>query len=398
MSLFGFTRRLLGYYVVRIAPGGAERVINAVLRRGTDHGEFVREPDGSLTFKIARKDLPELREIIDKSGFLEYSLYGKGLPFLLRRYRRRYGFAAGALIFLAIAYISTRFIWRVEVTSHTSLNKNAVERNLAAVGVRPGAYIPDCDFWDLSMRYLTAYDDCSWLSVNMSGTVAEVELRERVPTPDAPDGSPCNIVAAEGGVIDTFVIHSGRGYVTSGDVVKKGDLLVSGVIEDTQGGFRLKSADAEVYAEVERVISASVPLEYTGREYTGAEKSASSLGFFGLSFSVPFGDSDPGDGWECADDTSAITLPDGKTLPVSHTRTVWREYADVKKSRTEDEALAIAKRDLERQISRIAAEARILEITRSVAADDGSVTAAARVRCICDVAEKREIIHTDTNG
>ena len=381
---------LFGYCDVVCEARSAERVINAVMNRTLRHGAFERARDGTLRFRISRKDEPLYREILDKNGFVGYSLYRRGLPFLLYRYRRRVGFFAGMLIFLAIAYISTLFVWRVEVTSDTTLNKTTVESQLADIGVRAGTFIPKCDFWDLSAKYLTTYDDCSWLSINMSGTVAEIELRERLSHSAVGVDLPCNIIAREGGVIDSFVINSGRGYVTEGTTVQAGDLLVSGVIEDKQGSVILKGADAEVYAEVGRDVAVTVPFEYEVTSYSGAEKSAYTVGFFGAEIPVPFGAEEP-DGWERTVDTSAVTLPDGKPMPITLTKTTWRETLTETRARTEDEALDLARRESESAVAAQFPNARILEVAREYTSDGSSVTVVAHVRCIIDIAEKQPI-------
>ena len=392
MRLFGIVDRICGYYRAVFPADQAERVANSVFRRGVPHGEFKRLEDGSLTFRVSRKAARELRDIIDKSGFVGYSLYGKGLPFFIRRYRKRAGFFAGALIFAAISYISTLFIWRVEVISDTALNKTTVEKNLSLIGVKPGAYIPACDFWALSTEYLTTFDDCAWLSVNMSGTVAQIELREKLGRDGTADDAPCNVVAADGGVIDSLVIRSGRGYVTPGTVVKQGDLLVSGVIEDIQGSYRLTGADAEVYAEIERVITVDVAYSHSFREYTGEERSACSLSFFGAETDLLFGDRDPGEGWEKSVDRASPVLPDGKPLPVSIGTVRWREYFERKLEYTPEEARALAKARLDRAISEQLPEARILSVIKTTEQTESGVRAEARVRCICDIAAKHEII------
>ncbi len=398
MSVFGIFDILRGYYRVTVPGERAERIINAVYRAGIPNKGFDRLPDGTLTFRVSRKAARELRDIIDKSGVVGYHYYEGGLPFVLRRYRRRAGFFAGAALFLGIAYLSTLFIWRVEVTSDTALNKTAIERNLAAIGVKPGVFIPSCDLWQKSAEYLTVYDDCAWLSVNMSGTVAEVEVRERLSPESEVDPTPCNVVASEGGVIERFVIKSGRGYVTPGAVVRKGDLLVGGIIEDTGGEYRLTGADAEIYAEVEREVSVYVPYSHTVREYTGREKTARAFVFFGAEFRLPFGEEDPGEGWEELRDEGSPVLPDGKPLPVSLITVTWREYADRELFYTPEEALALAQSRLDRAISDRLAGARLLGVIRTVGSDENGVTASARVRCICDIAEKRAIITEDKTG
>ena len=391
----GLYRFLTGYYEVLCPHSRAAKVINAVIRANIRHGGFSLTQKGELTFSVGRKDAAQLREIIDKSGVVGYSLYRRGLPFLLYGYRRRIGFAAGAAIFLAAAYISTLFVWRVDVISDTELNKTEVVRNLSELGLSVGCFIPDCDFRAISSEYAERYGDCAWISVNPSGTVAEVELAEMIPRPASAEEAPCNIVAAYGGVIDSFVISSGKGYIAGGDLVKKGDILVSGVIEDIQGAVRLTGARAEVYAEVERAVTVSVPLAYSERMPTGAEKRSRTLKILGAEFPIPFGSSDPGEGWELSREEGSVTLPDGKPLPVTLCTEIWREYREVEMKRTEAEALALARRELARAVADQLAGARILEITEDFRMDGEKAVGEARVRCICNIAERRDIVLKD---
>lgn len=377
---------------MEIAPEDSRRLINALMRRGIEHGRMKRLENGSLCFTLARKDWPELHEIIDKCGLLVYSVYGKGLPFFVGRYRHRVGFLVGALCFAAIVWCSTLFVWRVEVVSDTEMNKTAILSNLEEIGITEGMFIPGTNFWAKSTEYLSTFDDCSWMSVNIVGTTAQVEVRPRLRGEDRTVGSePCNIVAEHGGVIDSFVIHSGKSYMTAGDIVKEGDLLVSGIIEDVQGDFRLLEADAEVYAEIERILEVNVPFAHTERVYTGRENNSSSFIFFGAEFVLPFGQSDPGKGWETSEKTEKLLLPDSTPLPVGRKTLTWREYTEKEEYYTLQQAAAVAEYRMDELISSELSGAEILSVTRNVAEDEGSVTLTARIRCVCNIAKKKEI-------
>ena len=392
MRLSGIYFRLFGSYRVTCPRRYAERLMNAVMREALPHGEAVFNGAGDLCFRIPRKELAKLRRIIDKSGVLGYSVIGEGLPFAAYRYRRRTGFIAGAALFCAAAFISTLFVWRVEIVGCKTISPAAVEHNLAGIGVGVGNFLPGKDFWQLSTRYLAEYDDCSWLSINAVGTTLKVELRERIAAPGAPDaGEPCNVVAAEDGVIESFVIRAGRGYVVANTAVKKGDLLVSGVIEDLQGEVRLCRADAEVCAEVEKTVAVYRPFAHEVREPTGVSNEKSALLFFGHEIPLPFGSAPEGEGREVRELESYAVLPDGLTLPFGVKRTVSEEFAVHTDYYTEEQARSLARDALEREIARCAAGARILEADLTIETDENGVSAAARLRCVRDIAEQRKI-------
>ena len=385
-----------GRYEVRGPAARAEELINAVMRHEIAHTDFTRDADGVLRFSVPRREAARLRDVIDKKGILGYSVIGKGLPFAVYRYRRRIGFVAGAALFCAVAWFSTLFVWKVEIAGDGGVSVEEVERNLAEIGVGIGTFIPDKDFWQLSTEYLARFDDCSWLSINVVGTTASVELRERVDAPDPPPDAdaPCNVVAAEDGVIDSFVISEGRGYVVPNTVVRRGDLLVSGVIEDIQGELRLCHASAEVYAEVERTLEAYQPYAHAVREYTGAQDVRRSIIFFGAQIPLPFGGGDAGDCFETEESRDLLTLPDGKTLPFGTHTVCRRAYVEITAYYTPAQAREMAREALEAAIAREAGAARILEVERSVVEEGGGVRAFARIRCIRDIAQQKTIITT----
>ena len=398
MKPFGFFGYLYGFYRVETAAADSRRLINLLMRHGIGHGEIRRTEKGSVSFTVTRKDWPELREIIDKSGILVYSVYGKGLPFFARRYRHRVGFFAGAALFLALVWLSTLFVWRVEVVSDTDMNTASIIENLEKIGISEGCFIPATDCWAKSAEYLSTFNDCSWMSVNIVGTVARIEVRPMIRgQSELPDGEPCNIVANQGGVICSFVVNSGKSYVTAGDVVKKGDLLVSGIIEDVGGQLRLIGSDAEVYAETERTLEVRVDLSHTEKIYTGSEKSRVSLRFFGLEFGLPSFSGTAEPDWEYSLESDKLLLWDSTPLPIEKITRVWREYDEKEEYYTTDRAREIADYRMNKLIEKELSGAQMLSVEKSCTEDESSVTLRARIRCICDIATKKEIKKTGEN-
>lgn len=395
---FGIFAYLYGFYRVETASQDSRRLINLLMRRSIAHSDIIQKSKDSVSFTVMRKDWPELREIIDKSGILVYSVYGKGLPFFAQRYKKRVGFFTGALVFLLLVWLSTLFVWRVEIVSDTEMNTASVIENLRRIGISEGSFIPTTDCWAKSAEYLSTYDDCSWLSVNIVGTVAQIELRQNVRAEDKTVGdTPCNIVAEHGGVICSFVINSGKGYVCAGDIVKKGDLLVSGIIEDIGGQFRLIESDAEIYAETERMLEVRVDLAHTEKSYTGREKTKLSFRFFGLEFDIPFPSGEPEQTWEYGSKSEQMMLWDSTTLPVEKITRVWREYRENEEYYTLQQAREIADYRMNKLISSELSGAEILSVEKSYAEDEDSLTLTARIRCICDIATKKEIKKTGEN-
>ena len=65
------------------------------------------------------------------------------------------------------------------MVSTTDTPHNVIIKNLEALGCYEGAFVPSIDFENLCIDYVDKYTDFSWVSVNLKGTVAYVEIQEK---------------------------------------------------------------------------------------------------------------------------------------------------------------------------------------------------------------------------
>ena len=97
----------------------------------------------------------------------------------------------------------------------------------------------------------------AWLNINRRGTVAYVTVLEKeVHGQEVKEGY-SNVVAACDAVIEEISVVRGVACVKVGDSVKKGDLLISGVLPEEQGGG-FCYAEGEIFGRVSESISVSV--------------------------------------------------------------------------------------------------------------------------------------------
>ena len=135
-----------------------------------------------------------------------------------------------------------------------------------------GDTLKDLETGVLENRMLIASDEISWISINLRGTVAQVEIRETIPIPEEERFAAANLVAARDGRIEWMEDVRGNVAVQVGDAVSEGELLVGGVYDIERGGYRYTRARGKVYARTEREFTVEVPLQYEKKTYTGEEK------------------------------------------------------------------------------------------------------------------------------
>lgn len=276
-------RDILAFFSGRVdaqAQGNQiEQFINQAHRRGIQLRAPRRTEDGRLLFTVPRRSFKKLRGPAFKTGTRVRILKKRGLFMAIRPFKKRVGLAVGLALFLGLVFYSSRFVWQVEVSGCVNISATEVVEDLKDYGFGVG-----CSRWidvgPIENSYLTGNEKISWMSINIRGTTAYIEVKEKGLHPKVEDLSmPTNIYAARDGVIVSVRDYGGNRQVEIGDTVTAGDLLVSGDWTDKYGVRRLSHCIATVIAETRRETEITVPLQEEVRQKTGKTKN-----FYAISF------------------------------------------------------------------------------------------------------------------
>ena len=276
-----------------------------------------------------------------------------GIPLLFERYKYRPGILVGAVIFFVTVLLSGRIVWDIDVTGNKTISDIEIIEALENRGFHPGIFINDVDFDMLQNDCLIDKDELAWVSVNMDGNLARVEVREKrvVPVEDPPaEGRFANIIAAEDGMVEICRIKNGKAVVEYGDTVKKGELLVTGVIDVGEDSVRYEYADGEVLAKVYREIVSYVPFEYKQKIPTGEKKREIQLKIFGKSINLSHRGSIDGGIYGTIKEEEKLSLPFGISLPVWMKNTEYSRLVEKTVLLTEDEAVSMARSDVTKKL------------------------------------------------
>ncbi|NLI60231.1 MAG: sporulation protein YqfD [Clostridiales bacterium] len=227
----------LGYVVISVNGLSLEKFINLCVSRGIKLWGIRRISYTSLTAKIGIRDFKSLPPIVRRVGCRVKIIDKRGFPFLAYRFRHRKMLIGGMLIFILILYGLSSFVWVVEVGGNTKVDRQVIYDILDEKGVRPGVYKGKLNTWEIENEILIQVPELSWISIELKGSKAIIKLVEGVKPPKLIDKeTPCNIIASKDGLIHQLIVLDGQAEVEIGDTVRKGQLLISGIIEheDTQ--------------------------------------------------------------------------------------------------------------------------------------------------------------------
>ena len=351
------------------------------LRRGSDR----------LSFTVPLRREKFVRAVFARHCIGMETVRERGLPRLVSRYRGRWGIPIGALLLILIVWFSGRLVWSVEVVGNNTVQSSEIIAELERLGFHEGSYIPSVNFDQLQAGLLASRKDLAWAAVNLRGTRATVEVREIVRGDPVPDDSvPHNIVAKENGIVRYVEFHRGEGLVKAGDMVLKGDLLASGVVEN-KAGTHFVHARGKVVAEVERSIRIEVPLEVSVKKTTGRvfkEKSLKILGF-SLNFFKNTGKEYPM--CDRIYSESRLRLNDSIELPVSVAETVWSEYEYETVRISVEEAEREAYRRLRAECAEATRTGELLTREINAGQSGDAFVIDCRLGVLTDIAEESEI-------
>lgn len=348
--------KILGYRKITVQAGQATRFLNLCMRLGIDPRDCKNEGE-TLTFFCRPRTAAGLIAAANEIGITLTAGEVQGLPRRLRALLKRPGILTGIVLTGLLCFFAGRSVWCIEVTGNVRLTEVQVIAELEDAGFGVGTRIAGLETRALENRVLLSSQDIAWISVNMSGQVAQVQIREVLPVEETPEGSaPSNLVASADGQIERFEILSGTPAVGIGQAVMKGELLVGGVSDSQTDGMRLTRASGEVFARVTHEIEVGIPLRYTEKSETGRVFSHKEIKFYKnyIKFFKNTGNCPP-----CCDTikwVSSARLPGGRILPWGIRNVLWVEYEEHDAVRTPDEAMELAYAELASRIGALDGE------------------------------------------
>ena len=243
---------LCGYLVISVTGPYPERFLNVCANRHILIWNVFPCAEGKLRCHISMRAFRLLPPVARKTGVQIKILQKCGLPVWIAKSRKRKLFTLGLIVFLLCMVLVNQFVWKLEVTGCESLTADYITEKLAECGLSIGTFRPGIDEKKLQNKMLIQMPELAWLWVDKSGSKVVVQVKERVLPPAVSDPNAyCDLVAAKDGVIEAMVITAGAPMTALGSTVRKGDLLVSGLLVSDKGAEpRHVASEGEIYARV----------------------------------------------------------------------------------------------------------------------------------------------------
>ena len=250
-----------GYYI--------ERFINICSKKQIILWNLERKDNITLVADIDKKEFKRLREITRKTKCKVKIQKKIGLPFVVRKYKKRKIFLILLVLIFLLIFSLSHFIWNIDVECSSNISKDEIISLVETEGLKIGVLKNSVDTKEVINKLRLERDDIAWAGIEIKGTNAIIKIEEADAKPDIIDDDDyCNIVADKEGVITKISAGNGTPLVKEGDVVKNGDVLIAGYMEGKYTGRQYVHSIGEVQAKVWYKNTQKVYFKETKKEET----------------------------------------------------------------------------------------------------------------------------------
>ena len=397
--LSGAVNRLRGQVRIRVESQFPERVLNLCGARDLAFWDLEWESATAFTCRLSRRDWHALRQAAEHLDCTLTVVGREGAPYFLFRFRHRQALVTGLVACAMGLFLGSFFIWDFAVEGNETVPTERILRALDKYGVGLGSFGLSLDGEDIRNHVLLDIPELSWITVNVSGCRANVQVRERVEPPELVNGRvPANVVARRAGLVLEVQDLDGVAAVLPGTAVTEGQLLISGVEDTETFGARVLAGMGEVRARTWYSLTTEVPLTGLEKQYTGREKTGVAL-IFGTHRIKFFSNSSiEGEKYDKITNRYPLTLLD-VPLPVTVVTETCRFYETVPTERTAVQAEQAAEAVLTEQLHAMVDPYGTVSSTLCSSRRRGdALTVTLAAECVEQIGESVPILTEESDG
>ena len=214
--------------------------------------------------------------VLNRYGFLK-------IQYLFYKY---FVFFIGFLFFLFLIFVFSHIIFSIDVVHSNSEIRSIIYRDLKEYGIEKFHFkVSYQEKEEIVEKILEKETDkLEWLEIEEVGTKYIVKVEERKKNKKEKVCRPRSIVAGKDAMILDIQAEEGEVVKKRLDYVKKGDVVVSGLIYNKEDIVSKRCARGKIYGEVWYQVSLSIPKHYHEEKVTGKMKRQFEIQFLNHTF------------------------------------------------------------------------------------------------------------------
>ena len=276
---------MIDRYKLLITGRNTSYFLKNLLRKNVQIYKIENTKDG-IKIIVDKKDYKDIINMKTIYKIKVVNRYGIGkFKYLLTKY----------LIFIISLFISfilltvlSNMIFSIQVIHTDEDIRNIVLRDLEEKGIKKYHFKVSFEEKEKIKEYILNKEtnDIEWLEIEEKGTKYVVRVEQRKKNKKEEVCTPRNIIAKKDAMILSINSDSGEIVKKKLDYVKKGDVLISGLIHNKETIVSKKCAEGQVFGEVWYKVTLELPKKYHEENVTGKKKSQLEVNLFNKSYTL----------------------------------------------------------------------------------------------------------------
>ena len=239
--------------------------------------------DNKVIFIINYEDLELLSKLANIKVIKYYGLVGIK-NFLKKHYILLTSFILSYLIIIILSNV----IFKVEIVTNNQVLKDNITYYLNYYGIVKYKFVKSNKYIENVKEkiLLENKDTIEWISINREGVKYVVNVTPRVISNRVSIDKPSNIVSKKDALIKYLVVTGGSSVKEVNDVVKKGEVIISGDVVKFDKVVGTTRSKGKVFGEVWYTVNISIPFKHVIYEKTGETINHIYLDIFGHKFTL----------------------------------------------------------------------------------------------------------------
>ena len=262
---------------VEITSAAPEELLNTAIKHGIVFSSIEYLDALHIRASVFNRDIDKLQKIIDMRADQITLLKRRGIQHTVKKILSRPILLIGMVLWLfLLLFLPTRVLF-VDVVGNNAISAQQLIDCARSCGIYFGATRRDVRSEQVKNLLLGMEPRLQWVGVNTYGCRAVISVVEKtIISEERGNGSLYSIVASRDGIVSSVTVTKGNALCKVGQAVRRGQLLVSPY---TDCGLLVKaeSAEAEIFAQTNRKLTAVTPLAITKREQNTGENTRFSL-------------------------------------------------------------------------------------------------------------------------
>ena len=341
---------LLGYVRVTVEGYYIERFINICTTSKILIWNLKRDKGVRLYLNIGINDFYRIVKIAKKLKCKVKINKKRGIPFIINKYRKRKVFLISLFIIIITIYVSTGYIWNIEIQIEDNLKLENLKEDIISAGLKTGMKKEEIHTEEIINQIRLKRNDISWIGIELKGTNAIVRAVKAKEAPEIIDENDyCNIVATKSGTITKIIAQNGTALVKPGDEVEKGQVLIQGAMKGKYTGIRYVHSLGEVKAIVKYTKTEKIRYKEEKTVKTGNIEKKYQIKFnnFQINFYKTLSNFKI---YDTIEENKKLKIFSNFYLPISVTKVTNEELEKISKEYTVEEATEIGTKKLEQEI------------------------------------------------